>query len=203
MLIPKRKQPGFFCLLLSPLHILLMVTFPKLRKIPARRKDASRNSGKSQRDGKVLPETSENPNVAEKCFPKLRKVPMRRKSASRNFGKSQCGGKVLPETSESPNAAEKYFPKLRKVPMRRKSASRNFGKSQCGGKAFICIKNGLPANLYSKDSFLPGGHLHSQDLSSMSAESDGQRPDLSQRHINSRHRRRPAIYNPKLRLGYD
>ena len=119
MLIPKRKQPGFFCLLLSPLHILLMVTFPKLRKIPARRKDASRNSGKSQRDGKVLPETSENPNVAEKCFPKLRKIPMRRKSASRNFGKSQCGGKVLPETSESPNAAEKCFPKLRKTPMRR------------------------------------------------------------------------------------
>ena len=119
MLIPKRKQPGFFCLLLSPLHILLMVTFPKLRKIPARRKDASRNSGKSQRDGKVLPETSENPNVAEKCFPKLRKTPMWRKSASRNFGKSQCGGKVLPETSESPNAAEKCFPKLRKTPMRR------------------------------------------------------------------------------------
>ena len=119
MLIPKRKQPGFFCLPLSPLHILLMVTFPKLRKIPARRKDASRNSGKSRRDGKVLPETSENPNVAEKCFPKLRKIPMRRKSASRNFGKSQCGGKVLPETSESPNAAEKCFPKLRKTPMRR------------------------------------------------------------------------------------
>ena len=119
MLIPKRKQPGFFCLPLSPLHILLMVTFPKLRKIPARRKDASRNFGKPQCGGKVLPETSESPNAAEKCFPKLRKVPMRRKSASRNFGKPQCGGKVLPETSENPNAAEKCFPKLRKTPMRR------------------------------------------------------------------------------------
>ena len=119
MLIPQRKQPGFFCLPLSPLHILLMVTFPKLRKIPARRKDASRNFGKPQCGGKVLPETSENLNAAEKCFPKLRKTPMWRKSASRNFGKSQCGGKVLPETSESPNAAEKCFPKLRKTPMRR------------------------------------------------------------------------------------
>ena len=140
-----------------------------------RRKSASRNSGKSQCGGKVLPETSENPNAAEKCFPKLRKTPMWRKSASRNFGKSQCGGKVLPETSENPNAA---------------------------GKAFISIKNGLPANLYSKDSFLPGGRLHSQDLSSMSAESDGLRPDLSPRHINSRHRRRPVIYNLKPRPGY-
>ena len=175
MLIPQRKQPGFFCLPLSPLHILLMVTFPKLRKTPMRRKSASRNSGKSQRDGKVLPETSENPNVAEKCFPKLRKISMRRKSASRNFGKPQCGGKVLPETSENPNAA---------------------------GKAFISIKNGLPANLYSKDSFLPGGHLHSQGLSSMSAESDGLRPDLLPRHINIRHRRRPVIYNLKPRPGY-
>ena len=153
-----------------------MVTFPKLRKIPARRKSASRNFGKSQRGGKVLPETSESPNAAEKCFPKLRKIPARRESASRNFGKFQRDGKVLPETSESSSAT---------------------------GKAFISIKNGLPANLYSKGSFLPSGRSHSQDLSSMSAESDGLRPDLSQRHINSRHRRRPAIYNPKLRLGYD
>ncbi len=119
MLIPQRKQPGFFCLPLSPLHILLMVTFPKLRKTSMRRKSASRNFGKSQCGGKVLPETSENPNAAGKCFPKLRKTPMWRKSASRNFGKSQCGGKVLPETSENPNAAEKCFPKLRKTPMRR------------------------------------------------------------------------------------
>ena len=173
MLIPKRKQPGFFCLLLSPLHILLMVTFPKLRKIPARRKDASRNSGKSQRDGKKLPETPENLSATEKCFPKLRKPPMRRKSASRNFGKPQRDGKVLPETSGNPSAT---------------------------GKAFISIKNGLPANLYSKDSFLPGGRLHSQGLSSMSAESDGQRPDLLLRHINIRHRRLPVIYNLKPRL---
>ena len=182
-----------------------------------RRKSTSRNFGKSQCGGKVLPETSESPNATEKYFPKLRKVPMRRKSTSRNFGKFQCDGKVLPETSESPNAAEKYFPKLRKVPMRRKSTSRNFGKSQCDGKvlpetsenpsatgkAFISIKNGLPANLYSKDSFLPGAHSHSQDLSSISAESDGQRPDLLPRHINIRHRRLPVIYNLKPRPGYD
>ena len=182
-----------------------------------RRKSASRNFGKSQCGGKVFPETSENPSAAEKCFPKLRKIPARRKSTSRNFGKSQRDGKVLPETSENPSATEKRFPKLRKTPMRRKSASRNFGKPQCGGKvlsetsesssatgkAFICIKNGLPANLYSKDSFLPGGHLHSQDLSSMSAESDGQRPDLLLRHINIRHRRLPVIYNLKPRPGYD
>ena len=134
MLIPQRKQPGFFCLPLSPLHILLMVTFPKLRKTSARRESASRNFGKSQYDEKVFPETSENLSATEKCFPKLRKVPMRRESASRNFGKPQCGGKVLPETSENPNAAGKCFPKLRKTPMRRKSASRNFGKFQCGGK---------------------------------------------------------------------
>ena len=149
--------------------------FPKRRKVPMRRKSASRNFGKSQCGGKVLPETSENPNAAEKCFPKLRKTPMRRKSASRNFGKFQCGGKVLPETSENSNAA---------------------------GKAFICITNGLPANLYSKDSFLPGAHSHSLDLSSMSAESDGQRPDLLLRHINIRHRRLPVIYNLKPRPGY-
>lgn len=169
------KQPGFFCLPLSPLHILLMVTFPKLREIPMRQKSTSRNFGKSQCGGKVLPETSESSNATEKCFPKLRKVPMRRKSASRNFGKPQCDEKVLPETSENSSAA---------------------------GKAFICIKNGLPANLYSKDSFLPGAHSHSLDLSSMSAESDGQRPDLSQRHINIRHRRHPVIYNLKPRPGY-
>ena len=154
-----------------------------------RRKSASRNFGKSQCDGKVLPETSENPNAAEKCFPKLRKIPMRRKSTSRNFGKPQCGGKVLPETSENPNAAGKVLPETSENP-------------NAAGKAFICIKNGLPANLYSKDSFLPGGHLHSQGLSSMSAESDGLRPDLSQRHINSRHRRLPVIYNLKPRPGY-
>ena len=93
--------------------------FPKLRKVPMRRKSTSRNFGKFQCNGKVLPETSGNPNAAEKYFPKLREIPMRRKSTSRNFGKSQCGGKVLPETSESPNAAEKYFPKLRKIPARR------------------------------------------------------------------------------------
>ena len=153
------------------------------------RESASRNFGKPQCGGKVLPETSETPNVAEKCFPKLRKIPMRRKSASRNFGKSQCGGKVLPETSENPNAAGKVLPETSENP-------------NAAGKAFICIKNGLPANLYSKDSFLPGGHLHSQDLSSMSAESDGLRPDLLPRHINSRHRRRPVIYNLKPRPGY-
>ena len=190
MLIPKRKQPGFF---LSPAF-----------------------SSSHSLNG-YFSETSENLSATGKCFPKLRKTSMRRKSASRNFGKSQCGGKVLPETSESPNAAEKCFPKLRKPPMRRKSASRNFGKSQrdgkvlpetsgnpsATGKAFICIKNGLPANLYSKDSFLQGGRLHSQGLSSMSAESDGQRPDLLLRHINIRHRRLPVIYNLKLRPGYD
>ena len=190
MLIPKRKQPGFF---LSPAF-----------------------SSSHSLNG-YFSETSENPNVTEKYFPKLRKVPMRRKSASRNFGKSQCGGKVLPETSESPNATGKCFPKLRKIPARRESVSRNFGKPQrdgkvlpetsgnpsATGKAFICIKNGLPANLYSKDSFLPGGRLHSQGLSSMSAESDGQRPDLLLRHINIRHRRLPVIYNLKLRPGYD
>ncbi len=170
------KQPGFFCLPLSPLHILLMVTFPKLREIPMRQKSTSRNFGKSQCGGKVLPETSESSNATEKYFPKLRKVPMRRKSTSRNFGKSQRDGKVLPETSENPSAT---------------------------GKAFISIKNGLPANLYSKDSFLPGGRLHSQDLSSISAESDGQRPDLLPRHINIRHRRLPVIYNLKPRPGYD
>ena len=141
-----------------------------------RRKSASRNFGKSQCGGKMLPETSESPNAAEKCFPKLRKIPARRESVSRNFGKPQRDGKVLPETSGNPSAT---------------------------GKAFICIKNGLPANLYSKDSFLPGGRLHSQDLSSMSAEFDGQRPDLSQRHINIRHRRLPVIYNLKPRPGYD
>ena len=164
-----------------------------------------------------FPETSENLNAAEKCFPKLRKVPMRRKSASRNFGKSQYDEKVFPETSENLSATGKCFPKLRKIPARRESASRNFGKPQrdrkvlpetsgnpsATGKAFICIKNGLPANLYSKDSFLPGGRLHSQGLSSMSAESDGQRPDLLLRHINIRHRRLPVIYNLKLRPGYD
>ena len=187
MLIPKRKQPGFF---LSPAF-----------------------SSSHSLNG-YFSETSENLNAAEKCFPKLRKVPMRRKSASRNFGKSQRGGKVLPETSESPNTAGKCFPELRKVPIRRESAFRNFGKSQYGGKvlsetsesssatgkAFICIKNGLPANLYSKDSFLQGGRLHSQGLSSMSAESDGQRPDLLLRYINIRHRRLPVIYNLKPRL---
>ena len=132
MLIPKRKQPGFF---LSPAfsssHSLngyfsetsenLSATgkcFPKLRKVPIRRKSVSRNFGKPQRDGKVLPETSESPNAAEKCFPKLRKIPARRKSASRNFGNPQCDGKVLPETSETPNAAEKCFPKLRETPAR-------------------------------------------------------------------------------------
>ena len=141
-----------------------------------RRKSASRNFGKSQYDEKVLPETSESPNAAEKCFPKLRKIPARRESVSRNFGKPQRDGKVLPETSGNPSAT---------------------------GKAFICIKNGLPANLYSKDSFLPGGRLHSQGLSSMSAESDGQRPDLLLRHINIRHRRLPVIYNLKPRPGYD
>ena len=118
MLIPKRKQPGFFCLLLSPLHILLMVTFPKLRKIPARRKDASRNSGKSQRDGKMLPETPENLSATERNFPKLRKISARRKSASRNFGNPQCDGKVLPETSENLSATGKCFPKLRETPAR-------------------------------------------------------------------------------------
>ena len=190
MLIPKRKQPGFF---LSPAF-----------------------SSSHSLNG-YFSETSENLNAAEKCFPKLRKTSMRRKSASRNFGKSQCGGKVLPETSESPNTTKKCFPKLRKTSARQESASRNFGKSQrdgkvlpetsenlsATGKAFICIKNGLPANLYSKDSFLPGGRLHSQGLSSMSAESDGQRPDLLLRHINIRHRRLPVIYNLKLRSGYD
>lgn len=176
MLIPKRKQPGFFCLLLSPLHILLMVTFPKLRKIPARRKDASRNFGKPQRDGKVLPETSENPSASGKCFPKLRKISARRKETSRNFGRSMRDARRL-----------LYL-------------YRSFSGT---GKAFISIKNGLPANLYLKDSFLPGGHLHSQDLSSMSAESDGQRPDLLLRHINIRHRRLPVIYNLKPRPGYD
>ena len=140
-----------------------------------RRKSASRNFGKSQCGGKVLPETSENPSAAEKCFPKLRKTSARRESASRNFGKPQRDGKVLPETSGNPSAT---------------------------GKAFICIKNGLPANLYSKDSFLPGGRLHSQGLSSMSAESDGQRPDLLLRHINIRHRRLPVIYILKPRPGY-
>ncbi|HIX21478.1 MAG TPA: hypothetical protein H9984_03865 [Candidatus Parabacteroides faecavium] len=54
-----------------------------------RRKSASRNFGKSQRDGKVLPETSENLSATGKCFPKLRKIPARRESASRNFGKPQ------------------------------------------------------------------------------------------------------------------
>ena len=190
MLIPKRKQPGFF---LSPAF-----------------------SSSHSLNG-YFSETSENLNAAEKCFPKLRKVPMRRKSVSRNFGKPQRGGKVLPETSENLSATGKCFPKLRKTSARRESASRNFGKPQrdgkvlpetsgnpsATGKAFICIKNGLPANLYSKDSFLPGGRLHSQGLSSMSAESDGQRPDLLLRHINIRHRRLPVIYNLKLRPGYD
>jgi len=186
LLIPKRKQPGFF---LSPAF-----------------------SSSYSLNG-YFSETSENLNAAEKCFPKLRKVPMRRKSASRNFGKSQYDEKVFPETPENLSATERCFPKLRKISAQRKETSRNFGRSMRDarrllylyrsfsgtGKAFISIKNGLPANLYSKDSFLPGGRLHSQGLSSMSAESDGQRPDLLLRHINIRHRRLPVIYNLKPR----
>lgn len=176
MLIPKRKQPGFFCLLLSPLHILLMVTFPKLRKIPARRKDASRNSGKSQRDGKKLPETPENLSATERNFPKLRKIYARRAETFASLQKLQRDARRLLYLYKSFSAT---------------------------GKAFICIKNGLPANLYSKGSFLPSGRSHSQDLSSASVESDGQLPDLLLRYINIRHRRLPVIYNLKLRPGYD
>ena len=188
MLIPKRKQPGFFCPQIS--YLSLQKLSPEAYITPS----ATR--------GDFCISTKTSARRAETFVPlqKLQRGARRLLHLYRNF--SATRGDFCISTKTSARHAETFVP-LQKLQRDTRKLLYLYRNSSATGKAFICIKNGLPANLYSKDSFLPGGRLHSQDLSSMSVESDGQRPDLLPRHINIRHRRLPVIYNLKPRPGYD
>ena len=189
MLIPKRKQPGFFCPQISS-YLSLQKLSPEAYITPS----ATR--------GDFCISTKTSARRAETFVPlqKLQRGTRRLLYRYKNF--SATRGDFCTSTKTSARRAE-TFASLQKLQRGARRLLYRYRNPSATGKVFICIKNGLPANLYSKDSFLPGGHLHSQDLSSMSAESDGQRPDLLPRHINIRHRRLPVIYNLKPRPGYD